>query len=342
MNETMCLIFESISRWRDSIGCSASDQSLLENTMRTSRASRIHAYGGSEVLKLDEIPVPIPAAGQVLIHVKAAGVNGLDWKIREGFLRDAFPLAFPAVLGIELAGVVIEAGPDVSSVKVGDRVMGPLGGLGAYADYVALDEGKLSVIPERLSEVEAAALPVATLTAWQALRTDGDIKPGQRVLIHGASGGVGGFAVQFAKAAGATVIATASGASRDHVLSLGADVFIDRFSERFEDRVRDVNLVLDLVGGETLDRSWQALAPDGVIVSTTTPDVGARAPAGRRGLWFMMKADPQRLRGIADGVVSGTVRSTIAEVTGFAGLAAATDRNQRGHAPGKIVLDLTR
>jgi NADPH:quinone reductase-like Zn-dependent oxidoreductase len=310
--------------------------------MKANRALRIHAYGGSEVLKLDEIPLPVPSTNQLLIQVKAAGVNGLDWKIREGFVRDAFPLDFPAVLGIELAGVVMETGSGASRLKVGDRVMGALSGLGAYADFVAVDEVKMSLTPESLTDVAAAALPVASLTAWQSIRADGEIKPGQRILIHGAAGGVGGFAVQFAKAAGATVFATASSASREHVLSLGADVVIDRSAERFENRVSDVNLVLDLVGGETLDRSWQVLAPDGVIISTAAPDVAARAITGRRGRWFMTQSDAPRLRAIADSVASGTVRSTIAEVTGFAGLAAAIDRNQRGHAPGKMVLDLSR
>ena len=310
--------------------------------MKPNRALRIHAYGGSEGLKLGEIAIPIPAEGQVLVQVKAAGVNGLDWKIRQGFVRDAFPLALPAVLGIELAGVVILTGPGVSRVKVGDRVMGPLSGLGAYADFVAIDEAKVCLTPEPLTDVAAAALPVAALTAWQSLRADGEIKPGHRVLIHGAAGGVGGFAVQFAKAAGATVFATAAGGSRKHVLSLGADLVIDRSSDRFEDRVKDIDQVLDLVGGETLDRSWQVLTPDGVIVSTAAPDVASRAPAGRRGKWFMMQGDAQRLRVIADAVISGAVRSTIAEVTDFAGLAAAIERNQRGHAPGKMVLDLTR
>jgi NADPH:quinone reductase-like Zn-dependent oxidoreductase len=220
--------------------------------------------------------------------------------------------------------------------------MGPMGGLGAYADFVVIDEAKLSVTPTQLTDVQAAALPVVTLTAWQAIRAAGDIKPGLRLLIHGASGGVGGFAVQFAKAAGATVFATASRTSREHVLGLGADVVIDRFSERFEDRANEINLVLDLVGGDTLERSWQVLAPDGVIVSTAAPDIAARAPAGRRGLWFMMQRDGERLREIADTVAAGSLRSTIAEVTDFAGLAAAIERNKLGHAPGKTVLDLTR
>ena len=310
--------------------------------MKRNRTLRIHAYGGPEVTHLDAIPVPEPGIGQVLIQVAAAGVNGLDWKVRDGLVREVFPLVLPATLGIELAGLVMQTGPDVSRLKVGDRVMGPMGGLGAYADFVAIDEAKLSVIPAQLTDVQAAALPVATLTAWQAIRAAGDIKPGWRLLIHGAAGGVGGFAVQFAKAAGATVFATASRTSREHVLGLGADVVIDRSSERFEDRAKEINLVLDLVGGETLDRSWQVLAPDGVIVSTAAPDVAARAPAGRRGLWFMMQRDVERLREIADTVAAGGLRSTIAEVTDFAGLAAAIERNKLGHAPGKTVLDLTR
>jgi len=286
---------------------------------------------------------PCPSLGSARwIQVAAAGVNGLDWKVRDGLVREVFPLVLPATLGIELAGLVMQTGPDVSRLKVGDRVMGPMGGLGAYADFVAIDEAKLSVIPAQLTDVQAAALPVATLTAWQAIRAAGDIKPGWRLLIHGAAGGVGGFAVQFAKAAGATVFATASRTSREHVLGLGADVVIDRSSERFEDRAKEINLVLDLVGGETLDRSWQVLAPDGVIVSTAAPDVAARAPAGRRGLWFMMQRDVERLREIADTVAAGGLRSTIAEVTDFAGLAAAIERNKLGHAPGKTVLDLTR
>jgi NADPH:quinone reductase-like Zn-dependent oxidoreductase len=278
----------------------------------------------------------------VLVQVTAAGVNGLDWKVRDGLVREVFPLVLPATLGIELAGLVVQTGPDVSGLKVGDRVMGPMGGLGAYADFVAIDEAKLSVTPAQLTDVQAAALPVATLTAWQAIRAAGDIKPGWRLLIHGAAGGVGGFAVQFAKAAGATVFATASRTSREHVLGLGADVVTDRSSERFEERATEINLVLDLVGGETLDRSWQVLAPDGVIVSTAAPDVAARAPAGRRGLWFMMQRDGERLREIADTVAAGGLRSTIAEVIDFTGLAAAIERNKVGHAPGKTVLDLTR
>ncbi|MDB5362274.1 MAG: alcohol dehydrogenase [Rhodospirillales bacterium] len=310
--------------------------------MNTNQALRIHAYGGPEVTQLDDMPVPTPAAGQVLVRVKAAGVNGLDWKVRDGLVRDAFPLPLPAALGIELAGVVTATGAGAARFKVGDRVMGPLAGLGAYADFVVIDEAKLCLTPASLSDVEAAALPVATLTAWQVLRAAGEPRPGQKILIHGAAGGVGSFAVQFAKAAGAIVFATASGASRNHVLGLGADEVIDRHAERFEERVGGIDLVIDLVGGETLDRSWGVLANDGAIVSTAAPDITQRAPAGRRGLWFMMKPDAARLGRIAEAVAAGSLKSTVAETIGRAGLADAIEHNKQGHAPGKIVLDLTR
>ncbi|GLS23321.1 NADPH:quinone reductase [Labrys miyagiensis] len=309
--------------------------------MQDNRAHRIHAYGGPEVMSFDTVPVPAPGAGQVLVQVQAAGVNGLDWKVREGFVRDAFPLALPATLGIELAGIVTATGAGATCFKLGDRVMGPLAGLGAYADFVAVDEGKLCLTPAELSDVQAAALPVAALTAWQALRAEGDLRPGQAVLIHGASGGVGSFAVQFAKAAGATVLATASGSSRDYLIDLGADRVFDRHAERFEDHTGDIDLVLDLVGGDAVDRSWSVLSDGGAIVSTAAFDIAGRISSGRKGQFFMMKPDAIQLSAIAGMVASGRLQSAIAEVVDHAGLAAALERNRTGHAPGKIALDLT-
>lgn len=306
------------------------------------RAVRIHAYGGMEVVQVDQVDVPAPGAGEVLVRVRAAGVNALDWKIRQGYLQAVFPLALPATLGIELAGEVMAVGEGVTGFAPGDRVMGPLGALGAYTDVVALAAHKLALVPQALDFVQAAALPVASLTAWQALRAAGPLLAGQQVLIHGAAGGVGGFAVQFAKAAGAVVLATASATSRAHVLALGADRVIDRHAERFEEQVRDVDLVLDLVGGDALDRSWQVLAEGGAIVSTAAPDIGARAPAGRRGLWFQMVAHRQQLSEIAAMVAAGTLRSTIARVIGIGGLAQAIEETHRGHAPGKVVVDFAR
>ncbi len=308
--------------------------------MTTNRVLRLNIYGGPDALEPAQAPVPQPADGQVLVQVRAAGVNGLDWKLREGFLRDVMPLPLPAVLGLEFAGEVMEAGPN-SAFRVGDRVLGPLSGIGAYADVVAVDEANLARTPAALSDVEAAALPVVALTAAQVLEAAGPLHSGARVLMHGAAGGVGGFAVQFAKAAGAEVWATASARSRDHVLGLGADRVLDREAQRFEDEVADVDLVLDLVGGDAVERSWGVLKEGGVLVSTVRPDVVAQAPAGKRGLWFMMQPDAARLQEIADAVAAGRLRSTVAEVVGLKDLSAAIERNRTGHAPGKIVVDLT-
>ena len=244
-------------------------------------------------MEVAEIQKPEPGQGQVLVRVRAAGVNGIDWKVREGNVRNAFPLQLPIVLGAELAGVVDAVGPGASRFQVGDRVMGAMGGLGAYAEFVTVNAANLSRTPEGLDDVHAAAMPVAAVAAWKSLHHAGSIHPGQRILIHGAAGGLGGYAVQYAKRAGAEVFAIAATAELDYVRSLGADHVIDYQSQRFEDIVRDIDLVLDYVGGEVLDRSWQVLAQNGVIVSTSSADILARTPANRRGLWFMNKPDPE-------------------------------------------------
>jgi NADPH:quinone reductase-like Zn-dependent oxidoreductase len=310
--------------------------------MNTHLANRIHAYGGPEVMSWDTVPAPTPGAGQVLVQVKAAGINAFDWKIRQGYMKEHIPLQLPAALGIEFAGVVTALGESSTKFKIGDRVMGPLLTLGAYAQHVVTDAETLTATPESLPDIQAAALPIATLTAWQLLQAAGELPTGRTVLIHGASGGVGGFAVQFAKLAGLRVFATASAASRSYVLGLGADRIIDRQAERFENQLRDVDLVIDLVGGDVIDRSWAVIAKDGALVTAADADILARTPAGRRGLWFSMTPNAEQLRAIAQMVAAGTVRSKIAEVTSRAELAAALERNRTAHAPGKIVLDLSR
>jgi N-ethylmaleimide reductase len=303
------------------------------------RAARISDYGGQDAVRLDGVPIPEPKDGQVLVRVTAAGINGLDWKVREGYVRDAFPLALPATLGIELAGVVVDTAGPVAGLRIGDRVAGPIGGLGAYADYVAVDANKLARIPDGLSDIAAASIPVAAMTAWQTLQT-GKLVAGQSILIHGAAGGVGSFAVQFAKQLGATVLATASASSRAYVESLGADVVIDRHAERFDERLSGIDLVLDLVGGDTLQRSWRVLAPGGVVVSTAAPDIGQQTPAGYRGIWFMTRPDPERLAEILQAVSEGRLKSQVAETVALSDLPAAIERNRTGHAPGKMVVVL--
>jgi len=306
----------------------------------TQRAVLIRAYGGAA--EVAEITRPLAGQGQVLVRVRAAGVNGIDWKVRDGLVRQAFPLQLPAVLGIELAGVVEAVGPGASRFRVGDRVMGPLGGLGAYADFVAVDEANLVRTPHGLDDVHAAAIPVAAVAAWQSLHHAGPIAAGQRILIHGAAGGLGGYAVQYAKRAGAEVFATASAAHLDHVRSLGADHVIDYRAQRFESVARNIDLVLDYVGGEVLDRSWQVLKKEGAIVGTSSPDILARTPPGRRGLWFMNKPDADLLERLAAEIAEGTLISKLGEVVGFADIPTAIERNRTESRIGKVVADFSR
>ncbi|WDU60304.1 NADP-dependent oxidoreductase [Pseudomonas poae] len=302
----------------------------------------IRAYGGADAAQIAEIQKPAPEQGQVRVRVRAAGVNGIDWKVREGHLRNAFTLPLPIVLGAEMAGVIDAVGPGASRFSVGERVMGAMGGLGAYAEFVTVSEASLSPTPETLDDVRAAAMPVAAVSAWNSLHHAGPLVAGQRVLIHGAAGGLGAYAVQYAKRAGAEVFATAGTADLEYVRSLGADGVFDYHAQRFETLVRDINLVLDYVGGEVLDRSWHVLAPDGVVVGTSSPDILARTPANRRSLWFMNKPDPQLLEKLAREVASGTLQSRIGDVVGFSDIPKAIERNRTVSRTGKVVADFTR
>lgn len=304
----------------------------------SNRALRIHAYGGVETMRWDETPMPQPAAGEVLVRVAAAGVNGLDWKIRDGLVKDVFQLPLPATLGLELAGEVAAVGAGVEGYAIGDRVFGALGGLGAYADHVAVAASKLAPTPASLDDATAAAIPVAAMTAWQALFETGRLQRGETVLIHGAAGGVGSYAVQFAKQAGVRVLATSQSRNADLLRRLGADQVIDYKTTRFDDVVHDVDLVLDLVGGETLDRSWRVLSPQGRIVSTAAPDIAARVPEGRRGGWHAMHPDGALLARIAAQVASGEVSVVISDVVTTEQAPAAIERNKTGHGAGKTVI----
>lgn len=306
------------------------------------RTILLRHYGGETAAQVAESPLPVAAPGQVLVRVRAAGINPLDWKVREGEVRDAFPLQLPAVLGIELAGIVEAVGPGGTQFQVGDRVMGALGGLGAYAELVAVDEARLARTPPGLSDVEAAALPVATLAAWQSLNILGPIRAGSRVLVHGAAGAVGGFAVQFAHQAGAFVVGTAAAEDLAYVRSLGADQIIDYRSQRFEDAVSDIDLVLAYVGGDVIDRSWTVLKRTGAMVGTSSPEILARTPEGRQGHWFVMQPDAALLAKLADNVASGALTSRVGEIVRFEDIPAAIERNRTAAHSGKAVADFTR
>nr|WP_253273781.1 NADP-dependent oxidoreductase [Collimonas arenae] len=284
------------------------------------------------------LAVPVAGEGEVVVRVRAAGVNALDWKIRDGLVRDAFPLPLPATLGLEFAGEIVEAGAGVSGFAPGTRVMAALGGLGAYADYVLVSADKIAAIPAGLDDVRAAAMPVAALTAWQSLFEAGGLQKGETVLIHGAAGAVGSFAVQFARQAGARVVATARGVNAGLLRSLGADEVVDYQESAFWERAADIDLVLDLVGGATLQRSWDVLSAKGRIVSTAAPEIVAAIPAGKRGSWFAMRPDSVQLARFAEQVAQGKLQVLMDDVVAVAQAAAAIEKNKTGHGAGKTVI----
>src|SRR5438046_1809299 len=225
------------------------------------KAVRIHDFGGPSVLRYEEAPTPEPASDQILIRVHAAGINPVDGKIRSGTFQGFRP-ELPAILGRDISGVVEKS--EVKDFRVGDEVFGILDyHRGSYAEYAAAAPNEIVKKPGGLDHLHAGSIGVAALTAWQALFDNGELRSGQRVLIHGGAGGVGHYAVQFAAAAGAEVVATANAKDLEFVRSLGAEQVIDYKAQRFEEEVSEIDLVIYLVAGETRKRSWKVLKPGG-------------------------------------------------------------------------------
>jgi NADPH:quinone reductase-like Zn-dependent oxidoreductase len=255
--------------------------------MATMKAVRIHTYGGPEVLRYEDVPRPAPAAGEVLIKIHAAAVNPVDWKVRAGHLKDMLKYHMPLIPGWDAAGVIEDVGAGVARLKRGDEVYTrpDITRDGTYAEYIAVREREVALKPKSLDHVHAAAIPLAALTAWQALFDAGGLSAGQRVLIHAAAGGVGSFAVQLAKWKGAYVIGTASAHNHEFLCGLGADETIDYNTRRFEDEVHDVDMVLDAMAGETQKRSWKTLKPGGILVSILGLEDPPRVRCTRRYLF---------------------------------------------------------
>ncbi len=302
------------------------------------KAARIHQFGGPEVIRIEDIATPEPRSGEVLIRVRAASVNPVDYKIRQGGFLPQDKL--PVTLGRDLSGTVERAGSSAESLKPGDAVFAMLDqGQGGNAEFAVARAEICARRPERSSEEEAAALPLAALTAWQGLFEHGGLAGGQRVLIHGAAGGVGHLAVQFAHARGATVFATCAGEDVEFVRGLGADEVIDYKAQRFEDRARDIDVVFDLIGGETQTRSWSVLRRGGIIVSTLTePDKAKAAEHGARGAHYMAQPNGRQLEEVGGLIAAGKVRVTVDRVIPLADIAAAHRAIEHDHIRGKIVL----
>src|SRR6476646_6151408 len=227
-----------------------------QSKSQTMKAIRIHEYGGPEVLKYEDARRPQPQAGEVLIRVHAAGVNPVDSAIRTGHVQEIFPVSFPWIPGWDLSGVVEELGADVTKFNKGDEVFAIPDATrnGTYAEYIVARESEVALKPKSLHHIRAAGVPVAAITAWNALFDSAQLRRGQRVLIHGGAGGVGHFAVQLAKRKGAHVIATASARNHELVYELGADEAIDYQTQKFEDVARNIDIVIDPIGGETQER----------------------------------------------------------------------------------------
>jgi NADPH:quinone reductase-like Zn-dependent oxidoreductase len=299
------------------------------------KAVRIHEFGEPSVLRYEDAPTPEPASDQILIRVHAAGINPVDGKIRSGTYR--FRPELPAILGRDVSGVVEKS--EVNNFRVGDEIFGIVDyHRGSYAEYAAAAPNEIVKKPGGLDHLHAGSIGVAALTAWQAVFDNGELRSGQRVLIHGGSGGVGHYAVQFAAAAGAQVVATANAKDLEFVRSLGAKEVIDYKAQRFEEEVSEIDLVIDLVAGETRKRSWKVLKPGGLMVSTLgAPEIPGDAPKGARSRGMVVETKADQLSEIGNRAANGKVRIEISKVFQLPDPAHAHEFLEHEHFRGKIV-----
>jgi NADPH:quinone reductase-like Zn-dependent oxidoreductase len=312
----------------------------LQPDPSTMKAVRIHDFGDASVLKYEDAPKPIPQTGEVLIRVQAAGVNPVDWKIRDGMMRGRLKL--PAILGYDVSGVIEGFGEGLTAFKQGDEVFAYLSLTtgGGYAQYVCVPSSDVAKKPAKLDHKHAGVVPLAALTAWQAMFDTAKLQAGQTVLIHGAAGGVGHFAVQLAHAKGAKVIATASAENAEFVKGLGADQVIDYKKQKFEEIAKDVDVVFDMIGGDTLERSYGTLKEGGFLVSIVAPPDQAKLAARKaKGAVILVKPDGDQLKEIAKLIDEGKVKPDISAEFELKDIAKAHERSKSGGSGrGKIVL----
>jgi NADPH:quinone reductase-like Zn-dependent oxidoreductase len=309
--------------------------------MDTMKAVRVHEYGGPEVLRYEDAPLPAVGADDVLIRVHATSVNPVDWAMREGWFKDFLPLTFSAILGRDVAGVIETVGSAVTNVRPGDAVYAwvDVGRNGAQAEYVAVPASNVVAKPRSLDYLHAAAVPHAALAAWQVLFDVAGLEAGQTVFIQAAAGGVGTFAVQLAKWKGAHVIGTASAHNLDFLRRIGVDQAIDYTTTRFESMVRDVDVVVDTEGGETQQRSWGVLKPGGILVGMFSPPSEEVASAhGVRQRYFGLQSNPSELAELARLIDAGQLKPIVTTVLPLSEARWAYDFSQSRHTRGKIVL----
>ena len=318
-----------------------SNFAAAESATFTMKAIVIHQYGGLEVLKYEDVPRPEPKADQILIRVIAAGVNPVDGMIRSGMFAKNGNGAFPMVLGGDIAGIVERVGNKITKFKAGDPVFAyvSLDSGGGYAQYAVVPGGDAAPKPESLTFVEAAGVPIVALTAWQALNDTAKLNAGQTVLIHGGSGGVGSFAIQIAKARGAKVIATASTANQGVLKQLGTDAAVDYTKQKFEDNAKDVDVVLDSVGKDTLTRSYGVVKKGGIIVSLVArPNQSELEKHGIRGEALSVEPNSGELTQIGKLIDDKKIRVIVSQTFPLSEARKAQEQVASGHTRGKIVL----
>ena len=303
------------------------------------KAAILREYGNDpEVADVDR---PDLADDSVMVEVRAAAINPIDWIVMAGYVQDMLPYELPWIVGYDVSGVVVEVGPDARGFSVGDEVFARADSMqaGTMAEYAALKASNLAIKPDNISHVEAAGIPLAGLTAWQALFDKGGLTSGQRVLIHAGSGGVGTLAIQIAKHAGAWVATTASAKNKDLVVDLGADQFVDYSNERFEDVAEKYDLVFDMLGDDTLKRSFDAVKAGGTIVSIKgdAPD-GLAAERDITFHSFFMQPNGEQLAEIATLITDGTIRPVLDRTFPLDDVAAAYEYARTGRPNGKVAV----
>ncbi|WP_312499429.1 NADP-dependent oxidoreductase [Enterococcus sp.] len=308
------------------------------------RAIVINAYGGKEELEEAKVELPALEPDQILVKTAATSINPIDWKLREGYLKQMFPWQFPIILGWDIAGEVVEVGADVSDFNIGDAIYArpETTPFGTYADYAIVDATLAALKPSNQTFAEAAAVPLAGLTAYQALFDHGDLKAGQKVLIHAGAGGVGTYAIQLAKAAGAYVITTASPRNHELLRTLGADEVIDYHTTDFETTLSDIDLVFDTMGGDVQRKSYTVLKPNGrlvTILSVEDEAAGKEKNITAKAIW--LRTNGEQLKELAALIEDGKVKSVIGATFPLTvqGIYDAHALSETHHAVGKIVID---
>lgn len=310
------------------------------------KTAQINKYGGKEVIEINSnVSKPQVAEGKIVIEVHAAGINPIDWKIRQGYMAQMMPLQFPATMGGDFSGVVTEVGGGVSGLRVGDEVYGQagvlLGGSGTFAEYALVSSQNVAKKPKNVSHQEAASLPLAGVSAFQALLENINLKKGQKILIHGGAGGIGSFTVQLAKYLGAYVYTTVSMEDVAYVKELGADEVIDYKSQKFEDIAKDCDAVFDTVGGETYNRSFNVLKKGGVILSMAEqPNAELMEKYGVQAMYQFTQPIREKLEKLAVLVEQGAVKVHIDKIFRLDETADALSYLELGHPKGKVVLQI--